>query len=305
MTGNERPCPDDLIVRAQRHAISELERRALAAHLAQCDACRASAALAGLFAAIPDAQPGDDQRTARVTEQACRPHRLARTHGLRTAAMVALVALSSGVAVAAWLAHQAAQAPIPAGPAPEPRASRARDHAPRRPAAQAEAPQESPPPVAPAPPAEVERRRRPAARAAEAVPASEPVSPVAEPTPASLFAHANAVRRAGEVREAIALYQDLRQRFPDSPQAQLSAISQGDLLLGEGEPAKAIAAYAAYLQAAPSGRLAQEALFGKARGLGLLGRNQEERRTWEELARRFPHSAYRPAAARRLQELTP
>ena len=85
----------------------------------------------------------------------------------------------------------------------------------------------------------------------------------------------------------------------------MSAISQGDLLLSEGEPAKAIAAYSAYLRAAPQGPLTEEALFGKARGLTMLGQSKEERQTWEELARRFPRSAYYPAASRRLKELAP
>ena len=126
-----------------------------------------------------------------------------------------------------------------------------------------------------------------------------------EPTAASLFSEANSVRRSGEVRKAIALYQALRQRFPASSQAMLSAISLGELLLGEGDPAGAITAYAAYLRDAPQGTLTEEALYGRARGLRMLGRGAEEGQTWEELVRRFPRSAYQPLASRRLRELAP
>jgi TolA-binding protein len=85
----------------------------------------------------------------------------------------------------------------------------------------------------------------------------------------------------------------------------LSAISVGDLLLGEGDPAGAITAYAAYLRGSPNGSLTEEALYGQARGLRMLGRGGEERQTWEELVRRFPRSAYQPLASRRLRELAP
>jgi TolA-binding protein len=311
MTGNERQCPDDLVVRAQRREISELEQRALDAHLAQCDACRAASALGALFSAIPEMQPGDDQLIARVKNKTVRARRPSRWPSLRAAAIVALVVLTGGAAVGAWIAHQGTNTRTGDETSRDPRTSRApgRTRGMSNLAAEPEvpAPREPSAPTGgePKQPAEIERKRRPVQRVAEIEPTGEVAPTISEPTPASLFAQANALRRTGDVRKAIDLYQALRQRFPDSQQAHLSALSQGDLLLGEGESAKAIAAYDAYLRAVPHGALTEEALFGKARGLGLLGRSREERQTWEELARRFPRSAYHPAALGRLKELAP
>ena len=309
MTGSERQCPDDLLARARRRELSDLERRALDAHLDTCGPCRAASAMAMLFDTIPETQPGDDQLVARVTAKTTRAHGRSGGHGLRAAAIVALVVLTSGGAVAAWLAHRATEGPADAPPPPAARASRARPPSVSRLAAAPESPaaEEAPAPVAdpPRPAGESERKRQPAARVDQAAPDREATAAGLEPTPASLFAQANAVRRAGEVPRAIALYESLRQRFPDSEEAHLAAISQGDLLLREGQARRAIAAYTAYLRDVPQGSLTEEALFGRARGLGLLGRTHDERATWEELARRFPRSAYHPAAQRRLRELVP
>jgi TolA-binding protein len=311
MTGNDRQCPDDLVVRAQRRQLSEIERRVLDAHLAQCEACRAASALGALFGAIPDAQPGDDQLIARVKNRAVRTQRWLRGAGLRAAAIVALLVLTSGAAVGAWLSHRAAQ------PRSDEALTQDRRSVPSSARSHVSPPRSAPTeiPVVPEPsaeasdeptqPAETERKRRPAQRGADPGPSSTIAPTMAEATPGAVFAQANALRRTGDVRKAIALYQSLRQRFPDSEEARLSALSQGDLLLGEGEPANAVAAYGAYLRAVPHGALTEEALFGKARGLGQLGQSGEERRTWEELVRRFPRSAYHPAALRRLKELSP
>jgi TolA-binding protein len=306
MMGNssERQCPDDLVVRGQRQELSDFERRALLAHLGQCASCRAASALTALFDAIPETQPGDDDLITRVRDKATRmPRRVSRWVGLRAAAVAVLAVLSGGVATAAWIAHKRAVDPMREAPAPKQQArlsfSRARSVPPAVP---------PPIPVVQEPPtgaldrqegtaAGPPRRHRESSRTADLAP------PIAEPTPASLFAHANAVRRSGNVRKAIGLYQTLRERYPDSSQALLSAVSMGDLLLGEGDPTDAIAAYGAYLRGSPKGSLTEEALFGRARGFALLGRGAEERQTWEDLLRRFPHSAYQLAASRRLKEL--
>lgn len=310
MTGNtngERRCPDDLVVRGQRAPLNELERHALAVHLAQCAECRAAAALASLFATVPYAQPGDDDLIARVADKACkRPRRSSRWAGLRVAAVVALVVLTGGGATAALLAYRRVSETPSAPPAmsspPTARPS-ARTHI---------APLAKPieaPAVAPAAPPEAVTeppRKHRAVTPVVPVPLPAPAPMVVEePTAASLFSEANTVRRSGDLGKAIALYQNLRQRFPASSQAMLSAISVGDLLLAEGDPAGAIAAYGAYLRGVPQGTLTEEALYGRARGLHMLGRNAEERQTWEELVQRFPRSAYQPFASRRLRELAP
>lgn len=312
MTGNpngERRCPDDLVVRGQRAPLNELERHALTIHLAQCAECRAAAALATLFGAVPTTQPGDDDLIARVADKATRrTRRSSRWAGLRVAAVVALVVLTGGAATAALVAYRRSSEhpPVPPPPSsPPPARPTARTHV--VPLAK---PIEAPavePAAPPEPVAEPPRKRRPVAPVAPApLSAPEPAPTMAEePTAASLFSEANTVRRSGDLRKAIALYQSLRQRFPASSQAMLSAISVGDLLLAEGDAAGAIAAYGAYLHGVPQGNLTEEALYGRARGQRMLGRNAEERQTWEELVQRFPRSAYQPFASRRLRELAP
>jgi TolA-binding protein len=306
MTGNpgggERRCPDDLVVRGQREHLPALERQALAAHLSQCAACRGAAALAALFDAVPEVQPGDDDLIARVADRAVRSPRPSARWPRWQAAAVIVTVLTCGGATAAWMTYRQASSQRsalpdpPSKPAPGPTRRAARvvplvESQPEGgPAAAGEAQTSSEPPRKPRP--------QPAAGLAPA-PNVQP-----GPTAVSLFAEANAVRRSGDIRQAVLLYQSLRQRFPGSSQALLSAISLGDLLLAD-DPSRAVASYSAYLRDSPNGSLTEEALFGRARGLRMLGRTEEERRTWQELSRRFPRSAYQPTALRRLQELAP
>lgn len=300
-SGGERRCPDDLVVRGQREPLTDLERQVLAAHLAQCAECRGAAALAALFDAVPDVHASDDALIARVADRAARaPRRIARWPRWQVAAAIAML-LTCGGATAAWMTYRQSprqEAPLPA-PRPEPSAK-----APRR--SPHIAPLVSPSDQPPAAndraeaPSQPQRRPRPQP-VATAVPATPPPP---SPTAAEMFAEANALRRKGDTRQAVALYQSLRHRFPGSSQALLSAISVGDLLLAD-DPAGAVAAYSAYLRDSPNGSLTEEALFGRARGLRTLGRVTDERQAWQELSRRFPRSPYQPTASRRLRELAP
>jgi TolA-binding protein len=309
MTGNlndgGRHCPDDLVVRGQHGDLTEIERRALAAHLAQCAECRSATALTALFDAIPDSQPGDADLLARVADKAVRsPRRFSRWREWRVAAVVALAVLTSGAATASWMAYRHASMERRArDPLPPARGERTRSSAgTRRAGALAPAPEERPGAADETPsPARPERGHRLPGSAAR--PPTPVVSP--EASAASLFFEANAVRRSGDVRKAIGLYRSLRERFPESSQALLSAVSLGDLFLGEGDAPSAIAAYGAYLRGSPNGALTEEALFGQARGLRLLGRDAEERQAWRDLLRRFPRSAYQSVASRRLREIAP
>jgi TolA-binding protein len=98
-------------------------------------------------------------------------------------------------------------------------------------------------------------------------------------------------------------YRSLRARCPRSEEARSAVISLGELLLRLGDGPGALAAFDAYLAESPDGALTEEALFGRARSLRALGRLEDERGTWRGLVGRFPGSAYRSAAARRLSEL--
>lgn len=304
MTGTpsngERRCPDDLVVRGQREQLTDLERQALAAHLSQCSECRGAAALTALFDAVPDVQPNDDDLIARVASRAVRePRRFARWRRWQAAAAAAMV-LTCGAATAAWMTYRQPPSASPAPRDPPPQTSTG---VPRRTARIVPI---VAPPEAVATNKEAQADTEPARRTRPQPAATLAPAPTVQPAPtaASLFADANAVRRRGDTRQAVALYQALRQRFPESSQAQLSAISLGELLLAD-DPAGAVAAYSAYLHDSPNGSLTEEALFGRARGLRALGRIAEERQTWQELSRRFPRSAYHPTASRRLQELAP
>jgi hypothetical protein len=303
MTGNpnggERRCPDDLVVRGQREHLSELERQALDTHLAQCAECRAASALSALFDAVPEQQPGDEALLARVADRAVRaPRRLDRWPRWQIAAAVAVAVLTCSAATAAWMTYR--QPSPPRAPQVSPSAGtgqirRSGRIVPLASPSQAVPVSDDEPP----PPSQPEPHHKP-----RPLPT---LAPVVAPTPtaASLFTEANACRRKGEAHQAVALYQSLRQRFPESSQALLSAISVGDLLLAEADPTGALAAYSAYLHDSPRGALTEEALFGRARALRALGRGEEERRTWEELLRRFQRSAYQTNATRRLRELAP
>ena len=58
-----------------------------------------------------------------------------------------------------------------------------------------------------------------------------------------------------------------------------------------------------YLAASPTGTLAPEALFGKARALEALGKRDDARRVWARLLASYPDSVYAAQARQRLDAL--
>ncbi|HEX2877165.1 MAG TPA: tetratricopeptide repeat protein [Polyangiaceae bacterium] len=117
----------------------------------------------------------------------------------------------------------------------------------------------------------------------------------------ALFREANAARRAGDNAMARALYLRLQLDFPASSEAQLAHVSLGNLLLRMGRAAEAEQQFSGYSGA--RGALAQEALVGRARSLGALGRDADERRVWLELLSSYPDSVYAGQARKRLATL--
>ncbi|MEM9188738.1 MAG: tetratricopeptide repeat protein [Myxococcota bacterium] len=118
---------------------------------------------------------------------------------------------------------------------------------------------------------------------------------------AALFEQAREERRAGRIVPAVRLYRELQRRFPGTRRAAVSRISLGELLLGPlGDPAAALREFDAYLARAPRGRLAEQAIVGRARSLGQLGRSAEERRAWQTLLEHYPDSLHADRARRRL-----
>jgi TolA-binding protein len=308
MKATDRECPDDWVVRARRNQLTDLEKHVLAVHLGQCAACRATSDVTTLFEAIPDTQPGDARLIAGVARRACEPSRLrfARS-GIRMAVAAGIIAGVAGVAAAAtWLVIERRSE--------QTRRDEVATRGPIAPLDQKESSRPFRPLPAETPPAEAPGKRPHRPLTVTAISRPEPIGTLRPSRSAasisrtsdatSMFTQANATRRSGDLRRAVGLYRALRSRFPESNQALLSALSEGDLLLALSDLDGALLAYDAYLSRQPAGTLTEEALFGRARCLGRLGRTAEEKQTWEELAHRFPRSVYRPAAGRRLEDAT-
>jgi tetratricopeptide (TPR) repeat protein len=318
-------CPDALFARARRGPLSPVERRALDAHLGVCELCRGSMLLAALSDEIPDETPAETaarvvRLASRVASDKAYARRRSRGAARPLAVALAAVVLAMAGAAAAWVAARRADTarrerasvsshlsgtsptrrlatavappasglPLATAPAPSPLSApnpRLRISAPPRSRARHEAPV--------------------AARSLVAFDARDVRSREVPRTegPAELFAAANAARRAHSLREAVAQYHLLQRRFPDSDEAQVSLFSAGDVLMRLGEPARALAELDRYLDLRPSGSLASEALFGRARCLDALGRRREGAEAWRRLLRDFPHAIYESTARRRLAEL--
>ncbi|WP_437308947.1 tetratricopeptide repeat protein [Sorangium sp. So ce388] len=145
----------------------------------------------------------------------------------------------------------------------------------------------------------------PAARPQEAPRGPRAAASSASPAPTAeqLFREANEARRAGSAQRAIELYRALQKGFARSPEATLSLVSLGSLLLNSGSPAAALAQFDRYLGTAGARPLAVEALYGRGRALRALGRSADEAQSWRRLLREHPSSPYVEHARRRLAEL--
>jgi TolA-binding protein len=122
---------------------------------------------------------------------------------------------------------------------------------------------------------------------------------------AELFARATAARSDGRQREAIALYRRLLDEHGDSREASVASVALGRLLLQTGAAKAALRAFDRYLDRSPNGTLAEEAWIGKAAAAERLGLDQTEATALRELLRRFPDTAARDRARRRLDTLDP
>jgi TolA-binding protein len=150
----------------------------------------------------------------------------------------------------------------------------------------------------------------PAPETADALPAPAVAAPRASAvhtratatSATALLRQASDARRAGDAERAIVLYRRLKREFGASPEAVLSTVPLGRLLLQAGSARAALAEFDRYLAAAPSGTLVPEALYGRARALGELGDRSGERSAWQRLTAEFPGSAYAPLGRRRLAE---
>lgn len=129
----------------------------------------------------------------------------------------------------------------------------------------------------------------------------EPVAK--EPAPAAkLFAEANQARRAGDFGRAAGLYHLLQDQYPGSAEAELSRVTLALLQLDSGDARGALTGFERYLAGSSRG-LEAEALVGRARALGRLGRRDLEVTAWQEVQRKYPRSIYGRQASERLLAL--
>lgn len=121
-------------------------------------------------------------------------------------------------------------------------------------------------------------------------------------TSAKLFGEANQARRSGDIGRASGLYHLLQDQFPGSAEAELSRVTLALLLLDSGDAQGALSGFERYLAGASRG-LEAEALVGRARALGRLGRRDLEATAWQEVQRKYPRSIYGRQASERLSAL--
>jgi TolA-binding protein len=318
----QRACTSDLAIRERRGLLSPGERVALDAHLGYCVSCRVVLDLGRAFEA-PDAPELDDgariQRLARAAETWTRSGRAPR--GWRSArtlrrnvfvAVAACIVLCCGIAGAALGVHPWARiaALVGRGPSfvdPQPSSpSLTRPHA--APAIARPEASEASGATEPTILHEATEDRR------EATGASGTNAPGAASSKmrgrsahaavtedaAAMLRDANDARRSGETAEAMALYAKLQQRFPGSPEAELSSVPFGELLLADHQPKAALAQFQRPAGAL-GGNLRPEVLYGRARSLAALGDQAGERSAWRELLDEFPKCPYVETARRRLE----
>ncbi len=316
--------PDELLDRRADGTISDEENDRLERHLERCATCRFELAVQRDFleSALDDFALDDSDEelveshaSGAPTEQQVREAMRAkrpRTGKRRRAASLlvgGLVLLSVSAAaahvlgVAPWQASVAGVGAA-AGNPDEPTAAVAV----RAPQA-VRAPLPAPAPSASAPGTD---RDGPASMAATAPPKAPPL-PSTQATPSAqaksgsaqaLFGEANALRRRRRWDEAIARYEQLATRFPDSAEARLSRAIVARLKLDRGDATGAASDYDRYLKQR-GGALTEEALVGRARALEKAGQPKAERAVWQQLLTRFPDSVHATRARRRIKALSP
>ncbi|MDF2697258.1 MAG: hypothetical protein K0S65_5641 [Labilithrix sp.] len=120
---------------------------------------------------------------------------------------------------------------------------------------------------------------------------------------ADLLREANRLRAQGRWADAAATYRKVIDLGPDSAEAYPADVALGNLELQQGRAQAALTRYEHALRAHPSGALAEEARWGKARALRAAGRTAEEKAALVEFRTRHPESPLVPAATQRLAEI--
>lgn len=121
--------------------------------------------------------------------------------------------------------------------------------------------------------------------------ASTTKSPAATPDAASMFARANQLRRERDYDAAEQAYERLSKAHPGSREEVMARVTRGRLLLDvRDRPRQALDLFDRYLESAPRGTLAEEAMVGRALSLEAMGKPDAAREAWSTLLERFPDS---------------
>ena len=331
--------PDELLDKAAEGALSEAERAQLDEHLRLCAVCRIEMKAQNDFSlelaheaspieiddlvtrALMGAKTAPEPPPQRISD---RPRRKRFTLAVAliaatfSAASVAAAARITGVWQPNTGSEEAIEVPTSVPPLPIPKK---RPHAaPAEKMAAAEKTEEAPSEeadqnsiVAPEPPAPVEPPAAPPVLPAIAHRAPvAPKEPAPEPkvidrdtpqmTPSTLFSEANAARVRGDHAIAIQGYRSFMHDFPSAPEARLSHVTLGKLLLDRGDARSALDELDLYLRTGDS-TLREEALTAKAMAFSHIGNSSEEAAAWATLIDQFPNSMHVPKAKSRLAEL--
>lgn len=118
-----------------------------------------------------------------------------------------------------------------------------------------------------------------------------PVPPV-EPA-AWLFRAASRARSAGRYQEAAALYGVLQRDYAGSETEVVARVALGRLWLGQlNDATQALNAFDSYLNARPTGPLAEEARSGRVLALRKLGRDEAAQAALRDLLEHHPRTLY-------------
>jgi hypothetical protein len=119
-----------------------------------------------------------------------------------------------------------------------------------------------------------------------------------------LLARANALRGERRWQDADGVYAEVAKRYPRSAAAYVAQVASAGLRLDhlkDGGGARKL--YRAALAARPTGPLAEEARYGLARALRVLGDREGERAALEAFVAKHPGSPLAASARKRLGEL--
>lgn len=293
--------PEDLSARSRRVTLGETDERRLGLALESSQESRLLHQAGLDFDAEDAVLPGDEAVADRVAKRvltqvrAVRETRRSAPAGRRRLsrwAFAAAAALLSAIATAGtmlavrhfdlkagyreWFEAPAETAPVVKAPLPLKTAVRAEP-----------VPSAEPPAVLEAAPAPIQKSR--------------PERSASVQNAAELFASASLARREGGSAAAIALYDSLQSRYPNSPEARAADLPLGMLHLQRGQSRQALVHFQRLRQKNPRGQMASEALWGEAQALSSLGRSADAARAYAEIAEKYPASPYAAAARAKLE----